>query len=172
MIAQTTKATNYQKKLLHMGKAALGLDDDAYRDILQACGGVRSSVDLDQKGVEAVMQAYYDLGWMPTGGYSRYQPNGRTRHIQERRRRADMDAPISQAMMAKIQHLFHDLGWTDPEKQQQFSRRQCRHPWPQTIRHGRAIIEGLSAILRRKKGKAENAGDQREQQPAGTLAGV
>ena len=162
MIAQTTKSTNHQKKLIHMGKAGLGLDDDAYRDVLFACGGVRSSVDLDQKGVEAVMEAFYGLGWMPTGGYNRYQPNGRTRHIRSRRRDADMDGPISQAMMAKIHHLFHDLNWKDSEQQMKFSRRQCRHPWPQTIRHGRAIIEGLNAILRRKK----TDGNQREQQPA------
>lgn len=166
MIAQTTKATSFQKKLLHMGKTALGLDDDAYRDILQACGGVRSSIELDQTGVKAVMEAYYGLGWEPRGGYTPYRPNGRTRHIREHRRQASMDEPISQAMMARIQHLYHDMSWTSPEKQQQFNRRQCRHPWPQTYRHGKAIMTALEAILRQRKAKESSIGEQ-SQQPAG-----
>jgi hypothetical protein len=41
--------------LLHVARKQLGLDDDAWRGLLAAAAGVRSSRDLDADGFEAVM---------------------------------------------------------------------------------------------------------------------
>lgn len=48
--------------LVHVAKAQLGLDDDAYRGVLQS-GGVRSARDLDDEGFAAVMRRFEALGF-------------------------------------------------------------------------------------------------------------
>ena len=40
---------------IHIGRKALGLDDDAYRAMLRRTAGVRSAADLDQEGRAAVL---------------------------------------------------------------------------------------------------------------------
>ena len=49
--------------LIHLAKARLGLDDEAYRAILMRCGGVASSRDLDPAGFDFVMEAFHRLGF-------------------------------------------------------------------------------------------------------------
>jgi len=60
--------TKSQKAVLHIAKGQLGLDDDSYRDALEAYGGVRSSVDLDYKGYKAVMAHFEKCGFKRKGG--------------------------------------------------------------------------------------------------------
>lgn len=42
-----TDARPRQLAQIHLGKKQLGLDDDTYRDLLQAAGGKRSAADMD-----------------------------------------------------------------------------------------------------------------------------
>ena len=49
--------------VIHVAKARLGLDDEAYRAILMRCGGVTSSRDLDPAGFDFVMEAFHRLGF-------------------------------------------------------------------------------------------------------------
>lgn len=153
-------ATHYEKKLLHMAKAYLRLDDDAYRDLLESWTGQRSSMDLDHGGVQAAMEGFRLMGWEPWGGYNARRRNGFTRNCRPRRH--DPGEMPSGAMLAKIQHMYADLGTPMP-KQQEFNRRQCGKPWPQTIQDASKVMEGLKAILGRKKRDERR---ERQAQPA------
>lgn len=55
---------------IHIAKAALGLDDDEYRDLLYALskGQTRSAADLDWTGRKIVLEHFRKLGWKNTGG--------------------------------------------------------------------------------------------------------
>lgn len=67
-----------RKKLavLHIAKKQLGLDDETYRDILEACAGVRSAADLDSAGFSEVVRHFESCGFV-----SRFNPvSGRRRH--------------------------------------------------------------------------------------------
>ena len=55
--------TNSQKAVLHVAKAKLCLEDDEYRDALQAHGGVSSSKDLDYRGFLDVMKHFEACGF-------------------------------------------------------------------------------------------------------------
>jgi hypothetical protein len=52
--------------LLHVAKRQLGLDDEAWRGLLAAAAGVRSSRDLDADGFEAVMLRLEAAGFRST----------------------------------------------------------------------------------------------------------
>lgn len=45
--------------------------------------------------------------------------------------------------------LFQMAGMDTPERRRGFSMRQCKKPWPQTMRDADTIFEGLSAIILR-----------------------
>ena len=49
--------------ILHIAKKQLGLDDQTYRDALEAYGGVRSSAGLDYKGFVAVVKHFEKCGF-------------------------------------------------------------------------------------------------------------
>lgn len=50
-------------KLIHIAKAQLGLDEEAYRELLQDVAGVGSSKDLDLQGFRKVMAELERLGF-------------------------------------------------------------------------------------------------------------
>ncbi len=50
---------------IHIAAKRLGLDDDGYRDMLQAIAGVRSAADLDAAGRRAVLDHLRRMGGMP-----------------------------------------------------------------------------------------------------------
>ena len=49
--------------LIHVAKARLGLTDEQYRRLLEACGGVCSSKELDDTGFVELMRAFKLLGF-------------------------------------------------------------------------------------------------------------
>lgn len=55
--------TKNQIKVLHVAKGQLALDDDMYRDSLEANAGVRSAKDLDYQGFKAVMEHFERCGF-------------------------------------------------------------------------------------------------------------
>ena len=57
--------TANQKKLLHVAKAKLRLDDEMYRTTLLQIAGVTSSADLDRDGFEAIMGFFEYRGFRP-----------------------------------------------------------------------------------------------------------
>ena len=56
--------TNKQKAVLHVAKTRLGLDDETYRDMLEAHGGARSAVDLNYAGFLTVMTHFEASGFV------------------------------------------------------------------------------------------------------------
>ena len=60
------KITSQRKARLaaiHMGKKALNLDDDTYRDLLEAATGVRSAADLNDDGLLKIIKRMDELGF-------------------------------------------------------------------------------------------------------------
>jgi len=49
--------------VLHVAKKQLGLNDDAWRDLLARVAGVTSSTDLDEHGFEGMMQVLESAGF-------------------------------------------------------------------------------------------------------------
>ncbi|MCP8465213.1 regulatory protein GemA [Pseudomonas sp. ZM23] len=50
---------------IHIAKAQLGLDDDAYRALLGRVAGVRSAKELGPRQVAQVLAEFQRLGWKP-----------------------------------------------------------------------------------------------------------
>ena len=50
---------------VHLGAKELGLDDDARRDVLERVTGRRSSADLTDAQLDAVLAEFRRLGWAP-----------------------------------------------------------------------------------------------------------
>ncbi len=49
--------------LLRVAKARLALGEEDYRDLLERFGGARSARELDDRGFDAVMERFRDLGF-------------------------------------------------------------------------------------------------------------
>jgi len=84
-----------QLAAIHIGKKALGLTDEAYREVLQAVARVRSAADLDGPGCRAVLDHMRTLGFVD-------------RKVQRSHagRPRNMDSPDRGAQLGKIEALL------------------------------------------------------------------
>jgi phage gp16-like protein len=85
--------------LIHMGKKALGMDDDTYRDFLHKTANVRSAAELSAAGLRAVIEAMRALGFRAKPSVAAPQ---RVRAPRER-------APL----VAKVRALLNAAGRDD-----------------------------------------------------------
>jgi len=136
--------TRGQLALVHVAKKDLGLDDEAYRDILHVEAGVTSARDLTPSGLERVLARFREMGWpgpgRRTGGWRRSRP----RALKEP---FELPTPGQQGL---IGHLWEDLGWPPGERRIAFARRVCDGmAWPQTREQANRLIEALKAMVRR-----------------------
>lgn len=130
--------TRQQLALVHVAKRELRLSDDVYRDILAEQGGVESAKELSAAGLERVLKRFRELGF-------------RRRATRPRRagRAVQAGDPPSPLQLAKVRHLWEDLGWREEKRRQGFARRVCGHPWPQTEAEASALIEALKSMVLR-----------------------
>lgn len=150
------KATKGQLALIHVAKAKLNLDDDTYRDILWVQAHVESAKDLDEIGVERVLQRFRELGFHMQGdqdagdGVIQFRPKVRyaTPGPIASQNSTGAELPTSN-QQALIRHLFEDLGWHDRKRQMMFTARQCGgSPFPDR-RQASALIETLKKMVAR-----------------------
>ena len=52
-------------KLIHTGRRALGMDEDAYRDMLERFSGKRSCTEITDSQLSSIVQHIRDLGFDP-----------------------------------------------------------------------------------------------------------
>lgn len=57
--------------MIHIARAALGMDEDVYRAMLLTHGKVRSAADLDRSGRKRVLDHMMACGWKPAPGKAR-----------------------------------------------------------------------------------------------------
>jgi len=84
---------------IHLAKKALGLDDDAYRDVLKNVCSVDSSATLDSKGRFKLLKHFESLGWTNTRPKYGNKPNA---------------GKGKEALMSKVEALLADsrLPWS------------------------------------------------------------
>lgn len=64
--SMTDKQRSAAKQKIKIAQKQLGMDDDAYRALLQRVAGVNSSTKLDDKGIDRVLAEMQRLGFQPT----------------------------------------------------------------------------------------------------------
>ena len=147
-----------KKALLHIAKRDLHLDEESYRQVLEAVSGVESAARLDRVGFEKVMERFQQMGFrglLPHPG----RPIPRGRLIPAGAPQGEETVTSSQR--AFLSHLVETLQW-DEGHYQAFCRRIIKKPAPENKRDGQKIIIGLMAVLRyRRKGRAQSAGARR-----------
>lgn len=62
-----------QLAAIHAARRELGLDEDAYRDLLERLTGARSAAKLGPASLDAVLEHFKGLGWR--GGRGKRRPN-------------------------------------------------------------------------------------------------
>lgn len=132
-----------QIALIHVAKNQLGLDDDRYRDLLRAVCGVESSKELNYIQYDKLLKRLRELGFKHKKQGHR-QPYLKAPH-------RDPDALPSPAHLKKLNDLFEQLGWMEPERRTGFSRRVIKKPWPQTRTETNKIIEALKSMVARRQ---------------------
>jgi len=90
-----------QLAILHIAAKELGLDEETYRDALQAHAGVRSAKELDYRGFQAIM------GHFERAGFKRHQPANRPTGEPANPARRGM---ATAAQLRKIFVLWWSLG--------------------------------------------------------------
>lgn len=128
--------TAAQIRTLHVARKQLGLDEDTYRDALQAHAGVRSSRQLDHDGFAAVLAHFESCGFRLEA--PRFQA-----------RDADTGNAVTPAQQRYMAGLYRQLGLTERTRQQGFARRQIGKAWPQTQAEASRMIEALKAMVDR-----------------------
>lgn len=126
-----------QQGLLRVARAQLGWDEETWREVLRVHGGVESTKDLTNEGVDAVLAHMRRSGFTP-----------KLKRPWAPRRGSNPGATVTPAQQNKMEALYRELGW-DLERQRGFSRRQCGDAWPQDRASATKVIEGLKAIIRR-----------------------
>jgi len=147
------KIGNREKAVLHIAKSQLGLDDETYRDALEAHAGVRSAKDLDGKGYAKVLSHFVKCGFV----------------MQARTRRPDFMKPVrrpgfaSPGQIKKIYALWWTLSGTYYEKGKEFkalraflrARFRVDHENFLTPDKAHQVIEALKKIGVREKNGAK-----------------
>jgi hypothetical protein len=143
--------------LIHIAKARCRLDDDSYRDLLKAEGGVDSSRDLDAAGFDRLMKRFQKLGFVSTAKQQNrdrrrnaYRLGTITRDQQDKI--AKMYELLAEASVAAGQPGFHTMAACVA-----FNRRQCRKSFPQTVGDAMKVIEGQKKYLARLRADASSA---------------
>jgi phage gp16-like protein len=85
-----------QLAAIHVGKKALGLIDEAYRELLSRVAQVHSAADLDEAGRRAVLDEMRRLGFVD-GNKVRRSHKGRP---------LNMDSPDRGAQLGKIEAML------------------------------------------------------------------
>lgn len=124
-----------QLAVIHIAKKELNLDDDLYRSILKSEAGVESSKSLSPQQFDQIMKRFKKLG------FKKLTP----------KREKSGSALVLPSQMEFIEKLYDQLGWTERERRVGFNQRQITKPWPQSRSEANKIIEGLKAMIRRKK---------------------
>lgn len=136
-----------QKTLLHVAKAKLGLDREAYETILQAEAGVRSSNDLTNSGFDKVVRRFEELG---------FQNIARRPRPKRRYSKPGPTEPVTPDQQRLLDELYAQLGWQELPRRMGFSKRTCGKSWPQTRTDAAKVIEGLKAMLKRRGAPASS----------------
>lgn len=126
--------------LVHIAAKAVGLDDDTYRDMLEAQAGVRSAKALDWEGFRAVMRHLEKAGFR---GSSKQERAGYA----------------SRAELNKIRVMWHGLAGTyyEPGKEAAAlrgflkKRFHVEHERFLTGAKARQVIEALKSIASRNR---------------------
>jgi len=135
-----------QKRLVHLAKDRLGLNDEEYREILCLYGGARSSNELDPEGFFAVMDHMKELGFLPM----RSRSKRRERAGQEQ---AEVIELATYKQKALISHLEDELGWSsEPERLENFMAKRLNISRVRTKEDAMKVIEALKAMISRKAG--------------------
>lgn len=99
-----------QKSLLHKAKNDLGLDEATYRDMLFNVAGVRSSLEMSQRGFEAVMKHLAERGFVKTHGEHEF--TGYTaRKKKWDKDRGNLRGMASTAQLARIETDWNMMRW-------------------------------------------------------------
>jgi len=142
--------SNRQKAVLHVAKTQLALDEETYRDILEAHAGVRSSVSLTYGGFLRVMRHFEACGFE-----RRQIPPGPP--LQKGGGRAGM---ASDAELGKIRAMWAGLAGTyyrpgaEWKALRGFLKKRFRvdHENFLTAAQARKVIEAIKAISSREQG--------------------
>lgn len=135
--------TRQQLAVIHVAAKNLGLDRDTYEDVLFSATGVRSSKDLDDRGFEAVLERFAELGWTNPNPKPFRRRNPRLQHA------APLGNTVSGAQQGLMQHLYSQLGMDSLPRQKGFNARVCGRAWPQTRAQAGKVIEALKDMLER-----------------------
>lgn len=104
---------------IHIAKKDLGLDDEAYRQLLWSVARVRSASELDAAGRRAVLDHLRERGWRPRRRH-RPRPAGDRAPLLRRVYALLDDRPVSYAE-AILRHMYGDsaparLEWCTPQQ--------------------------------------------------------
>jgi len=140
--------------LVHVARKQCGLDDDAYRDLLEGAAGKRSSVDLTYADLDNVLAAFANLGFHTPGSHTRAAATAKPRWATEAQLELirnlwaqAADYPNDAGLAAFLQHRFNVARVGDL-----------------TFGAASRVVEALKAMKKRKEVKTdgrETKGDNR-----------
>ena len=141
-----------QIAVLHVAQNQLGLDDESYRDALEAHGGVRSAKDLGYRGFKVVMAHFEKSGFVPKGKEKRIEDQASLRFAP-----ASRPGMATRGQIKKIYALWWALSgtWYQPGKEWKalrgFLRARFRVDHENFLKFKQAhkVIEALKGIGRR-----------------------
>ena len=136
------KIGSKQKALIHVAKTQLGLDDERYRDLLRSTCGVESAKELDYIQYDKLLKRFRELGFKVSHKKGHRQP-----YLQAPNR--DPSGLPSPAHLKKINDLYEQLGWMEPERRIGLNQRIIKRPWPQNRADANKIIEALKSMVAR-----------------------
>ena len=124
---------------IHMAKKDLGLDDDAYRDVLKNICGVDSAKHLDSQGRFKLLKHFANLGW------------GKTRPKYGRKPSVNSDKT---ALMGKLEALLADgrLPWSYADSMAKRIFKVDKVGWLQAAQLHKLVAAMQISANRNKKG--------------------
>lgn len=136
--------TKAQIRAIHTLKGLRGLDDDAYRDLLEAETGHRSSVHLDVAQANRVLNA---LGIDKKPG-KRATPGPRTR---PKPLPPGVVRMVTKRQLRLIEELRSEIEWRAQDGYERWLKKNLGVDRVTASHHAARVIEGLKGLKRRQR---------------------
>ena len=144
-------ATKAQIRSIHVAKAARGLEDGEYRDMLEARFGRRSAKELTRRQASELLATFgrrlpNPPGRAPAPGRSARRNAG---GASARKSAGNVTALPTAAQRDLVRELEGRIGWREPDGARRWMKASFGWERPRSVEEAAEAIEGLKAMCRR-----------------------
>jgi len=141
-----------QKKIIHIAKSQLKLDDEAYRSMLRQLFDVATCKDLTMAQADTLIKEFEKLGFVRTGGSARRPKWNNSMRRPKAPNIIDLASP---QILDMINRVSKDIRWNHQDGLVLWMKKRMGMTSIRTMAEANKVLEGLKAMKKWQQKKGE-----------------